>query len=275
VGGPERGEQASGAPTGEIAGRAWRLLRELLEAHQVRWRRALAERGLTMVQAHALMRMSEMPPGPMSRLAERLGVDPSWVTGLVDRLQARGEVVRRPSPEDRRVKIVELTGAGRETCQALLRLSGEPPPALAGSHAERTLNAQHQVGRREAAPPGRTHTGTRRHAPVRRQRQSGPARRRPERRRQLVRQPHRQPSRRRIAHVPRHLAVAVEGKNAGQLAFDGDATGRGCKGGIDGSRGHKREFDDRHRPRRLHRYEQDDDGGEGGDDGEAAGRKGH
>jgi DNA-binding MarR family transcriptional regulator len=106
------------------------LLRELLEGHQARWRRALAEKGLTVVQAHALMRMSEMPPGPMSRLAEGLGVDPSWATGLVDRLQARGEVARRPSPEDRRVKIVELTGAGWETSRALLRLSGEPPPGL-------------------------------------------------------------------------------------------------------------------------------------------------
>jgi DNA-binding MarR family transcriptional regulator len=66
----------------------------------------------------------------MSRLAEGLGVDPSWATGLVDRLQARGEVARRPSPEDRRVKIVELTGAGWETSRALLRLSGEPPPGL-------------------------------------------------------------------------------------------------------------------------------------------------
>ena len=127
---PERGEQAPGATTSEIAARAWRLLRALLEAQQARWRRGLAERRLTTVQAHALMEMAEMPPGPMTRLAERLGVDPSWVTGLVDRLQARGEVARRPSPEDRRVKIVELTGAGRETCHDLLRLSEEPPPEL-------------------------------------------------------------------------------------------------------------------------------------------------
>ena len=128
--GAERGEQASGAPAGEIAARVWRLLRDLLEAHQALWRRGLAERGLTMVQANALMVMADMPPVPMTKLADRLGVDPSWVTGLVDRLQTRGEVVRRPSPDDRRVKIVELTGAGRETSQALLRLTTEPPREL-------------------------------------------------------------------------------------------------------------------------------------------------
>jgi DNA-binding MarR family transcriptional regulator len=123
---PGRGDEADT----QIAARAWRLLRDLLEAQEVRWRRGLAEKGLTVVQAHALMEMAEMPPGPMTRLADRLGVDPSWVTGLVDRLQARGEVDRRPSSEDRRVKIVELTEAGQETREALLRLTYEPPREL-------------------------------------------------------------------------------------------------------------------------------------------------
>jgi DNA-binding MarR family transcriptional regulator len=76
------------------------------------------------------MEMAEMPPGPMTRLADRLGVDPSWVTGLVDRLQARGDVDRRPSADDRRVKIVELTEAGRATREALLRLTYDPPREL-------------------------------------------------------------------------------------------------------------------------------------------------
>ena len=71
--GPEGGEPASGAPASEIAARAWRLLRELLEAQQWRWRRGLAERGLTLVQANALIVMAEMPPGPMTQLADRLG----------------------------------------------------------------------------------------------------------------------------------------------------------------------------------------------------------
>ena len=128
--GPEGGEGGSGPAAREVAAEAWRLLRELLEAQQARWRRGVAERGLTMVQARALMEMADMPPGPMTRLSDRLGVDPSWVTGLVDRLESRGEVVRMPSPQDRRVKIVELTDVGRATCQALVRLSEELPTAL-------------------------------------------------------------------------------------------------------------------------------------------------
>ena len=38
--------------------------------------------------------------------------------------------VNWPSPQDRRVKIVELTDVGRATCQALVRLSEELPTAL-------------------------------------------------------------------------------------------------------------------------------------------------
>src|SRR5437868_6544361 len=128
--GPQGGEGGSGPAAREVAAEAWRLLRELLEAQQARWRRGVAERGLTMVQARALMEMADMPPGPMTRLSDRLGVDPSWVTGLVDRLESRGEVARRPSPEDRRVKILELTDAGRQTCEALARLSDGLPAAL-------------------------------------------------------------------------------------------------------------------------------------------------
>jgi DNA-binding MarR family transcriptional regulator len=127
---PERIGEARPVSEAGVAPEAWRLLRSLLVAQQARWRRGLEQKGLTTVQAHALMQMAEAPPGPMSRLADRLGVDPSWVTGLVDRLEQRGEVARRASPDDRRVKIVELTGAGRDTCADLARLAGEPPPEL-------------------------------------------------------------------------------------------------------------------------------------------------
>lgn len=112
---------------GERARRAWRDLHRLMEAQQRRWTRGVAELGLTMVQAHALMELAAAEPGPMSRIAAQLHVDPSWVTGLVDRLEERGDVVRRPSPSDRRVKIVQLTEQGRQTNEALHRLTYDPP----------------------------------------------------------------------------------------------------------------------------------------------------
>ena len=49
----------------------------------------------------------------MRDLAERLCCDASNVTGIVDRLEARGLVERRTAPDDRRVKHLVLTDDGR------------------------------------------------------------------------------------------------------------------------------------------------------------------
>lgn len=67
----------------------------------------------------------------MSQLVARMDVDPGWVTDIVDRLEERGDVVRKPSPDDRRVKILELTDKGRETWRQMDDLIATAPPRLA------------------------------------------------------------------------------------------------------------------------------------------------
>lgn len=77
-------------------------------------------------------------PRPMSRLATVLHCEPSNVTGLVDRLERRGLVERRPDPQDRRVKQIAPTDEGRELSAkvwANLSFAAEPLKGLA--HAER------------------------------------------------------------------------------------------------------------------------------------------
>jgi DNA-binding MarR family transcriptional regulator len=59
-----------------------------------------------------------------------LGVDAAWVTDVVDKLEARGDVVRRSSPEDRRVKIIDVTEAGRRTHRVIEGIMRTPPRAL-------------------------------------------------------------------------------------------------------------------------------------------------
>ena len=60
---------------------------------------------LSPVQCHVLHLIEPERPVAMGRLAETLGCDASNVTGLVDRLEECGLVQRRPSPEDRRIKV--------------------------------------------------------------------------------------------------------------------------------------------------------------------------
>jgi MarR family transcriptional regulator, organic hydroperoxide resistance regulator len=81
---------------------------------------------LSPAQCHVLHLIEPGRPLPMGRLAGTLGCDASNVTGLVDRLEARGLVERRPSPSDRRVKVLQLTPAGaRLRSQLLRRMTGD------------------------------------------------------------------------------------------------------------------------------------------------------
>lgn len=70
---------------------------------------------LTGVQAKLLDVVADHPE-PMNRIAAVLRCEPSNITGLVDRLAARGLVTRLPSPTDRRVKLVAATSAGARLC---------------------------------------------------------------------------------------------------------------------------------------------------------------
>jgi DNA-binding MarR family transcriptional regulator len=70
-----------------------------------------AEFDLSAPQARALHYLRE--PRTMGELADMLCCDASNVTGIVDRLEARGVVERQAVPGDRRVKRIVLTDDGR------------------------------------------------------------------------------------------------------------------------------------------------------------------
>ena len=72
---------------------------------------------LSFLQSRALRRLEQ--PLPTGALAEQLGLDRSNVTSVVDRLEAGGLVTREAHPEDRRVKLLTLTPAGRAVRAAL------------------------------------------------------------------------------------------------------------------------------------------------------------
>jgi DNA-binding MarR family transcriptional regulator len=97
------------------------------------------ESDLTPPQMGALMALDDH--APMSHLASELGCDPSNVTWMTDCLEERGLVERHTNPDDRRVKHLVLTEAGRRLRKkverrisdvpGLDRLSGEEQQQLA------------------------------------------------------------------------------------------------------------------------------------------------
>ncbi|MFB7633019.1 MarR family winged helix-turn-helix transcriptional regulator [Streptomyces sp. NPDC056149] len=118
------------------------LIGTVVARYHEEYERAAADHSLTGAQAR-LLRLLAMEPMPMRRLAQCLKCEPSNVTGIVDRLEARGLVERRPDPADRRVKLAVPTDEGRATAERLrtsLDFAGEPLGRLTA--AERTLLKQ-------------------------------------------------------------------------------------------------------------------------------------
>jgi DNA-binding MarR family transcriptional regulator len=99
--------------------RAWQLLVRFYFAQREHLPGGSCE--LSPAQCHVLHLIDPERPLAMRRLAEILSCDASNVTGLVDRLEARGLVRRRPSAEDRRVRVIQLTAEGSRLRAELLR----------------------------------------------------------------------------------------------------------------------------------------------------------
>ncbi|MGH2407419.1 MAG: MarR family winged helix-turn-helix transcriptional regulator [Candidatus Limnocylindrales bacterium] len=123
----------------ELARRAWGLLMGAGQRHLETVTAGIEELGLSKVMGQFLGAVCQSPPGPTNQLASRFGVDPGWVTDIVDRLEARGELVRRPSQDDRRVKILEATDSGRTTFQIMEAMFATPPPELLDAPREDLL----------------------------------------------------------------------------------------------------------------------------------------
>src|SRR5258708_5271117 len=76
------------------------------------FRSASADCGLSPIQAKTLLHMDVRRPSTMSEVAQTAACEPSNLTGIVDKLEARGLVRRRAAMGDRRIKMVLLTRDG-------------------------------------------------------------------------------------------------------------------------------------------------------------------
>jgi DNA-binding MarR family transcriptional regulator len=77
-----------------------------------------------------LVRLAKHDGVSMGDMARGIGCDPSYITALVDDLDERGLASREPSPDDRRVKIIVLTDAGRALATEIDSVLSVPPAAF-------------------------------------------------------------------------------------------------------------------------------------------------
>ena len=95
----------------------------------------------------------------MGRLARSLACDASNVTGIVDRLEARGLLERQPDEADRRLKVIALTPRGAAIRVRLIERLAEPPDAIAGLSGE-DQRLLCDILRRALAPAATGHTSS-------------------------------------------------------------------------------------------------------------------
>ena len=113
------------------ADEAWSILGTLFGRQKRRFLIAASALDLHPGQAGALMNMTPGTPVAMHQLADQLGCDNSNVTGIADRLEARGLIARQPYEQDRRVRHIVLTPQGARLRQKLAEEMGGPPQGLA------------------------------------------------------------------------------------------------------------------------------------------------
>jgi DNA-binding MarR family transcriptional regulator len=79
--------------------------------------------GIVVRHFGLLMLLAEHGPSSQQTLARRLSVSPAMITQIVDDVETRGLVERRPNPGDRRSYLVTLTPAGKRTLTAGRRVA--------------------------------------------------------------------------------------------------------------------------------------------------------
>lgn len=103
---------------------------------------ALAAHGLK-ARSYSVLALAADDTRPSQReLAEFLRLDPSQVVALVDDLQRRGLVERRPDPTDRRANVVVATAAGRELSR---RAFADARAAEERAHSRLTAQQKEQL----------------------------------------------------------------------------------------------------------------------------------
>jgi DNA-binding MarR family transcriptional regulator len=112
-----------------IAREAWGLMFDFFIATRHERDPVFAKHGLTPNDAKALFSLG--PVGKtMGSLAGEWTCDASNATWIVDRLEKHGFAERRPSPGDRRVKMVVLTQVGAKTRDEIMTEMHTPPVAF-------------------------------------------------------------------------------------------------------------------------------------------------
>jgi DNA-binding MarR family transcriptional regulator len=107
----------------QLSGRLAYLLKRAQLGLEVLHDDLLEPYGIGHRELAVLLFLAAREPESQQQAARRLGVDRTSMVALIDALEGKGLVARRPDPADRRRNVVAITDAGRRTLKQATRAS--------------------------------------------------------------------------------------------------------------------------------------------------------
>ncbi len=95
------------------------LLRKANQRHRLIFSTEVANE-IAPAQFSALAKLHEIGPVSQNQLGRMIALDSATIKGVVERLVASGYVSSQRSPDDARLRIIELTAEGRRAIERLL-----------------------------------------------------------------------------------------------------------------------------------------------------------
>src|ERR1700761_2507507 len=117
----------------------------------------LAPLGISHGELTVLLFIDAGEPESQQHVGNRLGVDRTTMVSLIDGLEGKGLVARRPDDADRRRNVIELTTTGRATLRRATRAGEQAERRLLAGIDEAEATQLRSLLRRVAADSDRLH----------------------------------------------------------------------------------------------------------------------
>lgn len=101
------------------------LINDVARMMRTRFDQRARTEGMTRAQWVILARLARQPGISQNELAAACEVEPITIGRLIDRLEVRGFVARRPDPTDRRIRRLHITPAAQPVLDDIERYRAE------------------------------------------------------------------------------------------------------------------------------------------------------
>ena len=139
----------------------WLVWRKAHEAAADYLRKGIAETGISDTDFRVLEALLHKGPLPVNTIGPKVHLTPGSISVAVDRLLERGLVTRVESSDDRRIRIVALTKAGKDLIAPVFRKHSSDIGKVFGDASPKELQVLESVLKRagkrsEALAAGKT-----------------------------------------------------------------------------------------------------------------------